>query len=192
MFLSLLLSLAMADSFLTSITWVCTPTIRGKSCGDGPLEATLQQSSNVIEHAAILAKHNGYHTNNLLIERIRHYVEYSSNPYRNFDYQFVTFYGTTWGGKTGVAERAIRGLMLESVRIPYDPGVQLMVALCLAQYDAFILNMPWDQPTTQKRQVIQLMHKAAELSRTNPREGLDETIQNALAYMTNYPGYAGL
>ena len=192
MLLALLCTLAWADSFLTSIELVCAPTVHGRTCGDGPLEATLERSDNVIEHAAILARHNGYRYNNILVERIRHYTQYSQSPYRNFDYQFVTFYGTTWGGATGVSDRAIRGLLLEALRLSYDPGVQLMVGLCLAQYEAFILNTPWNEATAQKRQVITLLRRSAELSRTNPRDGLEQTIQNALAYMTLYPGYAGL
>ena len=127
-----------------------------------------------------------------LIERIRHYTQYSTSPYRNFDYHFVSFYGTTWGGKAGVAEREIRALMLEATRMPYDPGMQLVVALCVAQYDAFIANVPWDQQSRDKQRVYELMRRAATLSRTNPREGLDQTLQNAVSYMTQYPGYAGL
>ena len=190
--LALLGSLAWADSFLTSIPWVCTPSVRGKTCGDGPIEATLDHSSNLIEHVALLSRHNGYKYNRLFVDRIRHYTQYSDSPYRNFDYQFVSFYGSTWGGVTGSADGAIRALTLESTRLPYDPAAQLIVALCIAQYEAFILNTPWDQQTVQKRQVVTLLHRAAELSRTNPRAGIDETLQNALSYITLYPGYIGL
>ena len=190
--LILFVHMARADSFLTSIAWTCTPSVRGKICGEGPLEATLQRSSNAVEHAAILARYNGYQYNNILIERLRHYTQYSQSPFRNFDYQFVIFYGTTWGGKAGMAERSLRGLELEAARMPYDPAVQLVVGLCIAQYEAFILNTPWDQETAMKRQVITMLHKSAELSRTNPRDGLEQTLNNALSYMTLYPGYAGL
>jgi len=188
----LLSTLVWADSFLTSVEWVCTPTVRGKVCGDGPLEETLQRSSNVIEHAAVLARHNGYKFNRSLVERIRHYTQYSSSPYRNFDLQFVTFYGATWGGKVGTGESAVRSLVLVSTRLPYDPAMQLVVGLCVAQYEAFILNNPWDKETPEKRQVKTFMRRAAELSRTNPRDGLEETLHNALNYLVLYPGYATL
>lgn len=192
MLLALLSPLALADSFLTSIEWVCTPSVRGKVCGEGPLEETLERSSNMVEHAAILARLNGYRYNRSLIERVRHFTQYSESPYRNFDLQFVSFYGTTWGGKVGSAEMAIRGLLLEAARMPYDPAVQLVVGLCMAQYDAFILNHPWDEATVEKRQATVLLHRAAELSRSNPREGLQQTMENALGYFAMYPGYTGL
>lgn len=185
-------ALASADSFLTGIELVCTPTVRGKVCGDGPLETSLERSRNVIEHAALLLRHNGERPNGLLVERIRRFSGYSDNPYRDFDYYFVRFYSSSWGGRTGEADLTIRLMLGEVLRFPYDPAVHLVVALCIAHYDAYILNHSWSEPSREKSQVRGLLRKATLLNRSTPTDGFDQSLANTIAWINQYPGYAGL
>jgi hypothetical protein len=179
----LLCTLALADSFLQGIELVCTPTLRGKDCGDGPLEPGLENSRNAIEHAALLMRYNGDRSNGLMVERIRRFTRYSDNPYRDFDLAFVRFYSSSFGGRAGEADLMIRTL--------YDPAVHLIVALCVAQYDAYVLNHGWDQPSREKVQVRLLLQKATLLNRDSPVPGFDQSLANTVAWINKYPGYAG-
>lgn len=187
----LLCTLALADSFLQGIELVCTPTLRGKDCGDGPLEPGLENSRNAIEHAALLMRYNGDRSNGLMVERIRRFTRYSDNPYRDFDLAFVRFYSSSFGGRAGEADLMIRTLMGQLLQFPYDPAVHLIVALCVAQYDAYVLNHGWDQPSREKVQVRLLLQKATLLNRDSPVPGFDQSLANTVAWINKYPGYAG-
>jgi hypothetical protein len=183
---------AFADSFLTSIDFVCTPTVRGEACGDGPLEKTLERSHNAIEHAAVIRTFNGYRYNSTLLTRLSRYRNYSESPYKTFDYAFAELYSSSWGGRKGQPDRAVRTLVNELTHLPYDAPAHLIAALGVAQYEAFVLNKPWDEPTREKAQVKVLLQKASELSRQNQVPGFDETLKSAIDYINMYPGYAGI
>lgn len=183
---------AQADSFLTSVEFVCTPSVRGDTCGEGPLEKTLETSRNAIEHAAVIRTFNGYKYNSALLTRLNRFRGYSESLYRNFDYAFAELYSTSWGGRKGQPDRAVRTLVNELANLPYDAPAHLIAALGMAQYEAFVLNKPWDEQTREKAQVKALLQKAVALGRQTYTPGLDETLRSAIDYINLYPGYAGI
>lgn len=192
MWLLTLLPLASANSLLSAIPLICTPSVRGNDCGDGPLEGTLEHSNNAIEHAAILRRFNGEKHNNLMIQRIQHFTQYSKNPLRDFDLAFISLYSCSWGGRAGEAERALTLISREVLGLPYDAGVALMAGMAYAQYDAFILQQPWDLVTRQKIQARYLFQQAAALNRVHPLPGFEETLNGVMDYLHPFQGYIGL
>ena len=180
---------ARAATFFSEVELTCAPSVRGKVCGDGPLERTLAESGNAIEHLAMLKKATRDRYNAMLIQQIRRYSGYAEGPYVEIDVGLTSLLSATWGGVAGTGEAAIRRLLLAATRLPYDGDVQLVTAISLAQYESVILKIPWDQPSQEKARVKLLLERAAALNRTDPTPGFDETLRSMLAVMKKYPGY---
>lgn len=178
-----------ATTFFSEVELTCAPTVRGRACGDGPLEQTLEQSGNMVEHVAVLRRYTKDRYNGLLIQRVQRYSGYTASPFVQIDLGLVSLLSATWGGAAGTGDSAMRRLLLTTTRLPYDADVHLVTALSLAQYESVILKIPWDKPSPQKAQVKSLLEKAAALNRLDPTPGFDETLRSFLSTMKSYPGY---
>lgn len=185
---------AAADSFMTSVEFVYpyTPMPEVKSTVPfAPEMALLNNSKSALEHAALLGRVNGYDLNQRLVAAVRTNTGRNKPPLGELDLGWVLMWNATYGNEKGGRE-AETHLAAALAAAPEDPNVHLVAALAYAQYEAFVLQRPWDTVTDRKTAVIALLEKAAELDHAHPAEGFDASFKNAVDYMLLYKGYAAL
>lgn len=189
-------SLAHADSFLTSVELVRSPTTPLPTAGSCQVELqALGANVNAFDHAMVLGACHGYDSNPALVDTVRRWAATTSNPLKDLDLGYVLVYEGTYQeggkGKKGASGGATSVRAALKAR-PADARAWLVAALVLAQQELFIDGGDWEKPNANSKEVVSMVRHAATLNRSAPTSDFQPSLDAAVDYMVMYGVYAEL